>query len=197
MFHSPNQIDNIKHVVVIYLENHSFDNLYGQYAGANGLSHARPYNTIQVDSSGTPYTFLPPISAGSAFPTNLPNGFFNIDQYVPNDQETPDVLHRYYQEQLQIDGGKMDKYALYNTSAGLSQGYYQTNLLRLLGMALKYTLCDNFYHSAFGGSFLNHMWLIAATKPGFPWRPQPVRSRCWMLPGSWSLMVRLPLTVMW
>jgi phospholipase C len=41
---------------------------------------------------------------------------------IPNDQEAPDVLHRYYQEQLQIDGGKMDKYALYNTSAGLSEG---------------------------------------------------------------------------
>lgn len=115
-------IENIKHVVVIYLENHSFDNLYGQFSGGNGLQNARPSNTTQVDSSGNPYTFLPPVSGTLAFPTNLPNTFFNIDQYVPNDQMTPDVLHRYYQEQLQIDGGKMDKYALYNTSAGLSQG---------------------------------------------------------------------------
>jgi len=93
---------------------------------------------------------------------------------VPNDQETPDVLHRYYQEQLQIDGGKMDKYALYNTSAGLSQGYYKTNLLPLIGMAHQYTLCDNFYHSAFGGSFLNHMWLIAAASPVFPGAPSTI-----------------------
>jgi len=102
---------------------------------------------------------------------NLPNNIFNIDQYVPNDQETPDVLHRYYQEQLQIDGGKMDRYALYNTSAGLSQGYYKTSLLPLLNIAEKYTLCDNFFHSAFGGSFLNHMWLIAAASPVFPNAP--------------------------
>jgi phospholipase C len=33
----PKEINKIKHVVVIYLENHSFDNLYGQFAGANGL----------------------------------------------------------------------------------------------------------------------------------------------------------------
>jgi phospholipase C len=164
-------IENVKHVVVIYLENHSFDNLYGHFAGANGLLNADPSNIIQVDSNGNPYTFLPPVSGTLAFPTNLPNTYFNIDQYVPNDQMTPDVLHRYYQEQLQIDGGKMDKYALYNTSAGLSQGYYKTSLLPLLELAQKYTLCDNFYHSAFGGSFLNHMWLIASASPVFPNAP--------------------------
>jgi len=167
----PGQVEKIKHVVVIYLENHSFDNLYGQFAGANGLSNASTSNTTQVDISGNAYIFLPPVSGTLAFPTNLPNTYFNIDQYVPNDQMTPDVLHRYYQEQLQIDGGKMDKYALYNTSAGLSQGYYKTSLIPLLNMAQNYTLCDNFFHSAFGGSFLNHMWLIAAASPLFPNAP--------------------------
>lgn len=167
----PKEANKIKHVVVIYLENHSFDNLYGQFPGADGLSNASSSNITQVDASGTPYTFLPSIPMSSAFPLNLPNNYFNIDQYIPNDQKTPDVLHRYYQEQLQIDGGKMDKFALLNNTAGLSQGYYQTSLLPLLGMAQKYTLCDNFFHSAFGGSFLNHIWLIAAASPVFPNAP--------------------------
>jgi phospholipase C len=171
---SPRELREIQHVVVIYLENHSFDNLYGQFAGANGLSDATAARIIQVDASGKPYNFLPPISGTSAFPTNLPNTFFNIDQYIPNDQETPDVLHRYYQEQLQIDGGKMDRYALYNTSAGLSQGYYKTSLLPLLSIAQQYTLCDNFYHSVFGGSFLNHQWLIASASPIFPNAPTSI-----------------------
>jgi phospholipase C len=167
-------LNKIQHVVVIYMENHSFDNLYGSFPGADGLSDAPKDKIIQVDSGGKPYVFLPPITGTSAFPTNLPNDFFNIDQYIPNDQETPDVLHRYYQEQLQIDGGKMDKYALYNTSAGLSQGYYKTGLLPLLSMAQQYTLCDNFYHSAFGGSFLNHQWLIASASPVFPNAPSNI-----------------------
>ena len=34
------EANKIKHVVVIYLENHSFDNLYGEFAGANGFSSA-------------------------------------------------------------------------------------------------------------------------------------------------------------
>lgn len=168
-------ISQVNHVVVIYLENHSFDNLYGQFSGANGLSNATAANTTQLDATGTAYTTLPPIPGTSAFPTNLANAYFNIDQYVPADQETPDVLHRYYQEQMQIDGGKMDKYALYNSnSAGLSQGFYKTSLLPLLSMAQKYVLCDNFFHSAFGGSFLNHQWLIASASPTFPGAPASI-----------------------
>ncbi len=165
------EVNKVNHVVVIYLENHSFDNLYGQFAGANGLANATSDNITQVDAAGSPYSFLPPVPGSTAFPTNLSNTLFNIDQYVPNDMMTPDVLHRYYQEQMQIDGGKMDKYALYNTTGGLSQGYYQTDLLPLVGMAQQYTLCDNFFHSAFGGSFLNHQWLIADASPVFPNAP--------------------------
>lgn len=168
-------INKVNHVVVIYLENHSFDNLYGQFSGANGLSNATVANTTQIDANGVAYTSLPAIPGTSAFPTNLANTYFNIDQYIPADQETPDVLHRYYQEQMQIDGGKMDKYALYNSnSAGLSQGYYKTSLLPLLSMAQKYVLCDNFFHSAFGGSFLNHQWLIASASPTFPNAPASI-----------------------
>ena len=170
----PAELNKIQHVVVIYMENHSFDNLYGDFPGANGLADAPENRIIQVDSTGMPYSVLPAITGTTAFPTNLPNHFFDIDQYVPNDMLTPDVLHRYYQEQLQIDGGKMDKYALYNTSAGLSQGYYKTSLIPMLPFAEHYTLCDNFYHSAFGGSFLNHMWLIAAASPVFPNAPASI-----------------------
>ena len=170
----PKNLNKIKHVVVIYLENHSFDNLYGQFPGANGLSDATTANTTQVDLTGTPYTFLPAIPGTTAFPSNLPNTYFDIDQYVSNDLKIPDVLHRYYQEQLQIDGGKMDRYALYNASAGLSQGYYKTSLLPLANLTKQYTVCDNFYHSAFGGSFLNHMWLIAAASPIFPNAPASI-----------------------
>jgi len=171
-------INDVKHVVVIYMENHSFDNLYGEFAGANGLYNATSANMIQTDSNDNVYAHLPAVIGSpnaSAFPTNLANKYFNIDQYVPSGQETPDVLHRYYQEQMQINGGKMDKFAVYNSnSKGLSQGYYQTSLLPLLPFAQKYVLCDNFFHSAFGGSFLNHMWLIAAASPVFPGAPSSI-----------------------
>jgi len=165
-------IKKINHVVVIYMENHSFDNLYGQFEGADGLSNASETAITQLDDSDKPYTFLPEIPRSSVFPVNLPNRNFNIDQYVPSDQEIPDVTHRYYQEIMQINGGKMNKFALHNHTKGLAMGYYKTELLPLVKLAKEYTLCDRFFHSAFGSSFLNHQWLIAAATPIFPNAPE-------------------------
>lgn len=155
-------IKKIKHVVVIYMENHSFDNLYGEFEGADGLSDAKKANVIQVDKEGKPYEYLPDIPRSSAFPTNLPNNYFNIDQYIPSDKETPSPTHAYYREIIQIDSGKMDKFAAYNSNKGMTMGYYKTKDIPLYPFAKKYTLCDHFFHSGFGGSYFNHVFLIAA-----------------------------------
>jgi phospholipase C len=162
-------LQRIKHFVVIYLENHSFDNLYGQFPGANGL--ASPDAQIkQVDATGIPFATLP-TPPGGAFPSTLPNAPFSIEQFVAADKDIPDLVHRYYQEQAQIDKGKMDKFALVSDAKGLVMGYYHTASLPLAAEAVQYTLCDNFFHGAFGGSFLNHIWLIAAAPPVFPNAP--------------------------
>jgi phospholipase C len=169
-------IEKVKHVVVIYMENHSFDNLYGQFEGAEGQASASKEAMLQLDRNGQPYQYLPAVPRSSAFPTNIPNGYFNIDQYVPADKETPDVTHRYYQERSQINNGKMNLFAAYNSTAGLTMGYYKTSLLPLYPVAKEFTLCDHFFHSAFGSSFLNHQWLIAAATPSFPDAPQEIRA---------------------
>ncbi len=167
-------IGQIKHLVVIYMENHSFDNLYGEFKGANGIENAKKGNFVQVDKDGIPYKYLPEIPRNSAFPTNLPNELFNIDQYVPSDKRTPDVTHAFYHNQLQINGGKMDKFAAYNNSKGLAMGYYSTEKLPLFPIAQKYTLCDNFFQSVFGGSYFNHVYLISAAVPVWPNAPKSV-----------------------
>ena len=178
-YHHPEApgIKKVQHVVVIYMENHSFDNLYGQFKGADGLAEAKQENIIQLDADGKPYPVLPPIPRSSAFPTNLPNTYFNIDQYVASDQVTPDVTHAFYHEQMQINGGKMDKFAQYNNTKGFTMGYYNTADLPLYDLAKKYTLCDHFFHSAFGGSFLNHQWLIAAASPVFTHAPEDITAQ--------------------
>src|SRR6478735_12651998 len=55
-------LGDYSHVVVIYEENHSFDNLYGLWGAVghqkvNGLTHARA-GTTQVDQSGAPIRCL-------------------------------------------------------------------------------------------------------------------------------------------
>ncbi|MDX6400634.1 MAG: hypothetical protein QOF27_1240, partial [Gaiellaceae bacterium] len=44
----PNPLRKINHIVVIYEENHSFDNLYGGWEGVNGRANADAAHTLQV-----------------------------------------------------------------------------------------------------------------------------------------------------
>ncbi len=176
-------VSKVNHVVVIYLENRSFDNTYGEFAGAEGLS-AGAARATQVNLAGQAYTTLPQVT-GSPVPATLPNASFDIAQFVPPSTPTRDLVHRYYQEQQQIDGGKMDKYVAVSDAQGLSMGYYHTAVLPLAAEAAKYTLADHFFHSAFGGSFLNHMYLIAAAAPVFPNAPASIVAK---LDGSGALL---------
>src|SRR5713226_4077438 len=107
---APKGIEKIEHIVVIYLENHSFDNLFGKFPSANGLTHAGKA-AIQVDKDGKPYKALPPVvnpfpqpTPDARFPSNLPNRPFLIDQYVPLDQKYPSAIHAYYHQIAQNDG---------------------------------------------------------------------------------------------
>jgi len=174
---------HVKHFVVIYLENHSFDNLYGTFPGANGLKNADVAHTRQVDLSGQPLKCLaqvdphltsPPLPAdacsvakGDSLDSHFPNAPFAIDDYLPLNQMPIDLVHRYYQNQVQIDSGRNDKFAAASDAKGLSMGHYDTSKLPLAKIAGRYTLEDNFFQAAFGGSFLNHQWLIAARTPKF------------------------------
>src|SRR4026209_2718774 len=51
-------------VVVIYAENRSFDNLYGNFPGADGVANAPKSARIQRDRDGKPFRELPPIWDG-------------------------------------------------------------------------------------------------------------------------------------
>jgi phospholipase C len=161
--------DKLKHLVVIYLENHSFDNLYGSWDGVEGLSAATSTATQTDPTTSLPFVTLPQMDMH--VPTTLENKPFDITQYVPANQKTIDLVHRFYQEQKQINGGKMDLFAAVSDAKGLSMGFYPTAQLplaiKLKTIPNQVTVFDHFFHAAFGGSFLNHMWLIAAASPEF------------------------------
>ncbi len=169
----PKGLAKIQHIVVIYLENHSFDNLYGLFPGADGIAGAPPETTRQIDLQGRPYEKLPPAmdtrnkppTPDPRFPADLPNQPFDIGRYVPADQKTGDLVHRFYQHQTQINGGRMDRFAAVSDAGGLAMGYYDGRQLPLWRYAERYTLADRFFQAAFGGSFLNHMWLACACTP--------------------------------
>ncbi|MBV9232278.1 MAG: acid phosphatase [Chloroflexi bacterium] len=173
-----NPFGKINHFIILYQENWSFDSLYGRFPGAEGISDASPTSLQQVDRTGKPYTTLPqPLKSGKPdprFPANLPVQPFDASGYVSPDLMTGDLIHRYYQEQYQIDGGKMDKFVAWSDAAGLVMSYYDGTNMPEGKLAQQYTLADHFFHAAFGGSFLNHFWLVCACSPTFPNAPASI-----------------------
>src|SRR4051812_43075880 len=167
-------LNDVGHIIVIYLENHSFDNLYGFFPGADGLETAG-WAAVQVDKNGNAYHALPPVMEtaeeppviDTRFPIDLANKAFEIDQYSPIDRITGDPIHRFWHEQMQIDAGKMDKFAAHSDAGGLVMGYYDGRKMKLWEWAKRYTLADHFFHAAFGGSLLNHFFLICACAPRY------------------------------
>ena len=107
----PTGLARLNHIVVIVLENWSFDSLYGQMPGADGLAAAASAPP-QVDATGTPYATLP--QTETHLPQTLPNAPFALDTYIPADAETStDLTNNFYEEQRQIHGGRMDQFVLY------------------------------------------------------------------------------------
>ena len=99
---------------------------------------------------------------------------YDFTTYIAADAKTGDIVHRFYHEQLQIDNGVLEKkigdlgkFVTWSDNPGLVLSYIDATSLPEGLLAEQYTLCDNFFHSAYGGSFLNHQWLIAAATP--PW----------------------------
>lgn len=193
--------DDIQTIVVIYLENRSFDNIYGQFPGAEGLSHATAGAATQRNRDGQPLPGLPPIWGGitghvlpgaptapmadsltqAATGTWLRqfNHPYAVDSLYQSAGGGPvnarrfanrDLWHKFYQNQMQIDGGANDMFAAWSNSGGMTMGYFPHHPARgvLWDWARSYVLADHFFQAAFGGSYLNHQFLICACAPIVP-----------------------------
>jgi acid phosphatase len=204
------KLAKVKHIVVLYEENHSFDNLFGGWEGVRGLSAAPASHTTQVNEAGAPYTCLlqddvnlaalpstcSDSTTGSTFTSAFGNTPFTIDDFIkPSDTTCPpnpnaafsapngfkkgtgspggctrDIVHEFYQEQYQLNDGQQNRYVTGSDAVGLVMGHYDTKALPLYAYLHQvghphYVIADDFFQGAFGGSFLNHQWLIAAQPP--------------------------------
>lgn len=236
--------DSTRHIVVLYMQNNSFDKLFGLWDQVNGdpvdnIARAPASAIRQVNQDGTPLgcllmndvNLVPGASAGPptcsdtsgerenrypAYRSPYPNAPFPLDDalpagamtcpppgtdaalvkyaQVPANNGVPenspgaqaggctrDLAHRFYQEQYQINGGAMNRYAVGSDAAGLAMGHYDTRQLGtykyLSGPgAPKLAVADKFFAGVFGGSFTNGLWLISATLPRWPDAPAGMRS---------------------
>ena len=185
----PKGLEKIDTIVVLYAENRSFDNLYGDFPGANGLAGLAPEQARQLDRDGSVLPELPPVWGGLTArgfepaitqdkTAHLPNAPFAIDDpngfNAPLSVPTRDLSHRFYENQMQIDGGANDKFVAFGDFGALVMGHYDGSKLPLWPIAQRYVLADNFFMGAFGGSFLNHFYLACACAPRYP---EPTKAR--------------------
>lgn len=184
----------VKNVVVIYAENRSFDGLYGNFPGANGLGSLYGANgqltsayVPQKDRNGSVLTTLPQtwggVTAGGVTPVvtqaqsaGLANAPFSIETAfkasanatLTTTTVTRDLYHRFFENQMQINGGANDMFAAWSDAGGLTMGHFDYSASAMYKLAQQYVLADNFFQGAFGGSFLNHQYLICACAPEYP-----------------------------
>ena len=177
------QLGDVEHIIVIYLENHSFDNLFGFFPNADGIAAAGA-TKIQVDADGKPYSSSAagetkggtisrrfPLSEGPAEPT-LQHRRLRSDRRSdrrPDPSLFPpagaDRRRAHGQVRRLHQHGRSGRWA-FTTGAKPSSGNTRK----------RYTLADHFFHAAFGGSFLNHFWLICACTPVYKDAPASLKA---------------------
>ncbi|WP_274652596.1 alkaline phosphatase family protein [Paenibacillus humicola] len=159
----------IKHLVVIYQENRSFDNYFGTYPKAPGF----------IALPGTPSANV------------IPDGAYNLDEngskvapFLFSNQElqTLDVDHSFDDMQKAVDSGKMDGFYMSSEnhtkgSGRIAMGYYDYNSIPAYWQyAQHFSLADNWFQPVFGPSTPGALYLVAAQSgnAGNPIKGDPV-----------------------
>ena len=178
---SDQDLAKIDTIVIIYAENRSFDHLYGYFPGANGIEQATEEQKTQLDHDGTPLRQLTVFNAGKVderFP-RMPNKPFAIEAppiAQSADKVLPSPIHAFFHNKEQINGGRNNMFAAMSTVGGWTMAYFDGSKLKSWQWAKEYTLADNFFMAAFGGSYLNHQWLICACTPRHDDAPASMRA---------------------
>ena len=105
---------------------------------------------------------------------NLPNAPFPMETIWKTVNGAPllttldvtrDMAHRFFEHQMELNGGTNDMFAAWEDAGGITMGHWDYGKSKLWTLAQQYVLADNFYMGAFGGSFLTHQYLICACAP--------------------------------
>ena len=173
----------IDHIIVLFLENRSFDHLFGTYPGADGLDL---YKGRQADRAGATYETLPPPlgrdgKADARFPADLANAPFLLLRYLGPFDETNNPVHRFYHMQRQYgageDGVAMGKWVAEGTSGGITMGFYNRAASPMQWrLADQFVLLDGWFQGIHGGSFANHFYLISGAVARYPDAPDAERA---------------------
>jgi phospholipase C len=169
----------IKHLVVLFDENESFDHYFGTYpyaANTDGTKFAAKPGTPTVNGLYTKITKSGPVGP---LLTSNPNEY-NPQRLTNSEALTSDQNHGYTPEEKAVDGGKMDLFVQNTQSAtpaagcapeycppGIVMDYYDGNTVTALwNYAQNYSMSDNDWDTTFGPSTPGALNVISGATGG-------------------------------
>lgn len=196
----------IKHVVVIYQENVSFDHYFATYPNAaNAPGEMLQGSGVSAPAfraaAGTP-AGLDTLQAAGLLVSANPNSVQPF-RLTPGQAVTCDQDHNYSHEQAAFNGGSMDRFVENTTgddcastphaygTDGLVMGYYDGNTVTgLWNYAQHYAMSDNSYSTVFGPSTPGALNLVSGQTHGVrAWQADGVTP---VPPTAGDPMVRVP-----
>ncbi|GAC1327408.1 MAG: hypothetical protein NVSMB22_18890 [Chloroflexota bacterium] len=155
----------IQHIVIIDKENHSYDNLFGRFPGADGASHARTSGGKLIELTHAPdHTLLDVGHAGDAALLAVNNGRMDRFDMLPGAQQ---------------DGRDI-----------ADSQYQQADIPNLWSYAQHFTLDDHFFSTIMGPSFPNHLVTVAAESGNTVDNPSGQLVHGWGCDGGSRSLVR-------
>lgn len=129
----------IKHIVVLMMENRSFDHLLGWLPNSNGRQSGLTY----LDKNGVPQSTYPLAPDMTGCGHNDPD-------------------HSYDGARLEVDNGLMDGFLKPASSDNYAIGYYTENDFKFLPkFARSFTVCDQYFPSILGPTFPNRIFQLS------------------------------------
>ncbi|MDQ2742371.1 MAG: hypothetical protein M3Z66_08755 [Chloroflexota bacterium] len=149
----------IRHIIIIDKENHSFDNLFGLFPGADGATVAQVANGKTVHLGHTP------------------------------DHTILDISHAGDSAAYAVDGGHMDRFselpgAIQNGQNIAESQYHASDIPAYWAAARHFTLDDHFFSTIMGPSFPNHLVTVAASSANTVDNPRGQIRHAWGCDGG-------------
>ena len=178
----------IQHVVVIDMENHSFDNLLGPLCIADSRCDAQAFGLLPT---------------GATIPL------------TPGPDRPPTIGHAHWQQVLAVGGGKMDGFAKLNGCAATNnyacfQSYSPSQIPNLAALARAFVISDRTFESDLAMSWGSHLEMVTGGNldgfvgdvpqpgtsgvTGLGWGCDSFEDTNWIAPGT-KTQIRVPACI--
>ena len=148
------ELANIDHIIIVMMENHSFDNYFGMLPWQVPALGSRVDGYARLTAGGTPDV------------TQVDNnGAVQRAYHMPNGCQPKNVSQSWDSSHLAYDGGAMDGFLRQSSVEAL--GYWdQSDLPLYYALGAQFPVCDRWFSSTLCQTYPNRVFMMAGTAAG-------------------------------